>query len=362
MKVETTAGQLASALQIFAGVIQRRNTIPVLSAVKFDGGKLIGTDLDIEATVTLPTIGNLEGAAAVDYFGLASLCRHIERDETVSLAEADGKATLSFNGSEYRMPSYPAADFPAFKEVSGTLTTTHNLGLIAAMRRVGFAISTEETRYYLNGVAIVADPGGSAVVAATDGHRLAMMSLSYAPEGAVGKILPRRLVHLMCRRNIEPSAVTFDADVLSAKLDFPGLSLSAKLIDGNYPDIFRVVPRDPKPRLVVERKPFLRALLRMRSFSEAFFPAVKIETEGRRLKLSRSSSGREAVEYIAIPEVSPTASWATGFNANYLIDALSTLHGETVTFASDDGDASYHPSLMTSPDDPLRVVIMPMRV
>ncbi|WP_166163161.1 DNA polymerase III subunit beta [Chelativorans oligotrophicus] len=358
MKLETTAAQIRSALHILKGVVGRRNTTPVLGTVKFENGQLTGTNLDIEATVALPSIGSQEGTAAIDYFGLAAIAHHIARDETVMVAEEQGIASLSFNGSTYRMPSYPVADFPVFGTVDGPRSSAGNLGLVNAMRRVRFAISTEETRYYLNGVAIVGDREGRPLVAATDGHRLAMLPLPSAPDGSIGKIIPSHLVHLVCRGGIEPDAVIFDEKLPRARFELPGLTISAKLIDGTFPDIFRVVPSSPQPAFSVDRAQLLPVLLRLRAFAYRR-AGVKLEADGSHLKLTMSHLERQATEIV--PLAAAMTPFSAGFNLDYLVDALSVFRGDTVTFAAE-GEASGRPNLMTCTDDPLTIILMPMRV
>lgn len=363
MKMQTTAGQLVAGLRQFRGIIQKRNTIPVLGMVRFRGGHLTGTDLDRELSVTLPTIGSMEGEAVVDYFGLSALAGCIDRDEDLTLTEAEHLATVAFNGSEYRMASCPVGDFPDFREFDGTRTASDNLGLIAAMRRVRFAVSTEETRYYLNGVALLNGPDG-AVVAATNGHRLAMMPLDAMPEGALGSIIPHDTVHWLCANKREPEAVTFDSTAANARFEFQGgVTLSTKLIDGTYPDIFRVIPRDPQPMLTTERERLRRSLFRMREFGSGVGRAVKLTCDGESLTLHMVCTFNERAATEKLPvEQGKAKPFEAGFNIDYLISALSELHGDDVTFAPDRGEMTGSPCLITSTGDPLRIVQMPMRV
>lgn len=369
MKMQTTAGQLVAGLRQFRGIIQKRNTIPVLGMVRFRGGRLTGTDLDRELSVALPTIGTMEGEAVVDYFGLAALAGCIDHDEDLTLTEAEHLATVAFNGSEYRMASCAAGDFPDFRTVEGVRTAADNLGLIAAMRRVRFAISTEETRYYLNGVALLSGPDG-AIVVATDGHRLAMMPLDAMPEGAAGSIIPRDTVQWLCANRREPESILFDGDAgkdataANARFDLPGgVTLSTKLIDGTYPDVFRVIPREPQPMLTMDRERLLRVLKRMREFGSGGGRGLKLSCDGEALTLHLVCpfNHRSAIEKLPV-EQDKAKPFEAGFNIDYLISALSELRGEDVTFAPDRGEATGSPCLITSTDDALRIVQMPMRV
>lgn len=372
MKVETTAGQLRAGLRLFRGIIETRNSIPVLGMVRLADGRLTGTDLDAELSVALPTVGAMQGAAAIDWRGLSALASSLDADETLSLAEADGLATVAFNGSEYRMASLPADDFPDFPAVDGAATASGNLGLVAAMRRIRFAISSEETRYYLNGVALLEAPAGGdgqprALVVATDGARLAAMPVGVLPQGAAGAIVPTDVVSWLCALNREPDVCVFvgvrkDGDGRPrAAFEFAGLRLSAKLIDGTFPDIFRVMPRAPKPVFSADRAQMLRVLTRMAGFAGRPFRAVKL-TGSDILVLTMMEGQNSASERLEIERPQDGgAPFEVGYNVSYLIDALHSLTGERVTFAADDGLTSA-PVLITSDGDGLRVVQMPMRV
>lgn len=363
MKLETTAGQLRAALACMSGIIWRYSTLPILGCVRLEGGRVIATDLDREVSVSLPCVGEMQGAGVIDYRGLASLARHIEGDELLHISETAGEAAVTFNGSDYRMASLPVADFPTFDQPDGPRTMAGNLGLVDALRRVAFCISTEETRYYLNGVALLEGPDGP-IVAATDGHRLAMMPLPSMPEHATGTIIPRGTVSWLLARKAEPTAVTFSVgDQRRSLFEFAGCTIASNLIDGTFPDIFRVIPRDAKPVFSVDRLEALKALRRLHAFgvaSGSAWEAVRLEG-GASLSLSRSRHASQGSEKVSWYGGAPEKPFEVGFNARYLIDILSRLTGEVVTFAAD-GEMVDRPCLITSENDALRTVLMPMRV
>lgn len=370
MKVQTTAGQLRAGLRLFRGIISRHNTVPMLGMVRMADGRLTGTDLDSELSVALPTIGGMEGAAAIDWRALATLAGCIDGDEELTIVEANNLATVSFNGSAYRMASLPVADFPACPAIDGPRTETGNFGLVAAMRRVRMAISTEETRYYLNGVALLDAPDGGALVAATNGHQLAMMPIAAMPEAAAGAIVPRNVVHWLCAQKHEPEAAAFSGVQKGeegwprVRFEFAGMTLAAKLIDGTFPDVFRVVPRDPQAAFSIDRVRLWRVLMRMRDFGGGSRArGVKLSGAGETLTLSLAyaSEGRDATERLPL-DGGASAPFECGFNVDYLVSILSGFTGERVTFAPDRGEAASSPCLITSDDDALRVVLMPMRV
>lgn len=358
VQIETTAGNLKSALAALGGIIERRSTIPVLSTVRIGGGTIEATNLDIHAKVALPTIGKTKGKAAIDYHGLAALARLTPADEHVSINDDDGLATVAFNGSEYRLASLPVSDFPDAGKAAGTRSLTGNMGIVAAMRRVMFAISTEEIRYYLNGVAFMQDADGETCVCATDGHRLAYVPIPAAPNGCAGKIVPRQVVAFLAARKAEPVAITFDTDKPAAHFEFDGLSVFAKLIDGTYPDIWRVIPKEPSPRLTVHRDVTLAALRRIAEFSSDRWRGVKLSAAGDTLTLTAGSGERSAKEIV--PAELQGEPFECGYNVRYLIEALSRFGGDVTLACS--GNIAGEPAALSAVNDSLRVVMMPMRV
>lgn len=357
MRLETTAASLRAAMDLTRGLIGRGNTIPVLATVKIGGGKVTANNLDMQAEIALPTIGTCEGEAAIDASALAGLSRHVRADETVTLSESDGLANISFNGSEYRLASLPASDFPDFDAVEGVIVATDNMGIVNAMRRVRFAASTEEFRYYLNGVCFFKKPDG-VMLCATDGHRLAMVDLPSAPEGSEGKIVPNDCVAYLCARKGEPKAATFEN--LRARFDYDGLTVSAKLIDGTYPDVARINPKDATPHFTVNRSDALAALRRMACFTGSNWRGVKITGSKDGLVLSMKQGEREAVERVAATV--HVARFEAGYNCGYLIDILRHFQADEVTFAAEANCIAGAPALITAEGDALRVVLMPMRV
>jgi DNA polymerase-3 subunit beta len=356
MKVQTTAGQLRAGLRLFKGIISRRNTIPVLGTVLLRDGKLTGTDLDCEISVALPSIGPMEGAAAIDWFALSALANAIDRDDELSLDESDGVARVAFNGSDYRMPSIPPGDFPAFNPVEGVASSTGNLGLVAALRRVRFAICQNETRYYLNGVALLKDADGQAIVVATDGHRVAVMPIDFMPEGAEGGIIPQHVVAWLCVQGLEPDSVVFNGAAARARFEFAGATLATKLIDGKFPDILKVVPAERRPVFEADRLSLLRLFRRMRAFQRHWrYPAAKMSGGAGGLAFTMKDNGFEMRESFDVGEVEP---FEVGFSLIYLIDAMTALRGERVTFHA---GPSGEPWTITSDGDKLWILLMPRR-
>ena len=367
MIAQMTAGHLHTALRSVACSIEKRNSLPVLGCTKIGPDGLTVTNLDIEARVALPTIGAVKEAAVIDYHALTRLTGCIDRDEEISVGSDSDVATVKFSGAEYRLASLPVRDFPDFGEVKGDECQIGNLGLVGAMRRVLFSVSHEDTRYYLNGVSIREKEGGGAYVVATNGHRLAVAEIAYAPANCSGVIIPKSLVAMLARGGREPDALRYDPAGNRIEFSFAGMRLRGKTIDGTYPDFLRVIPKNPTPRVVVERLPLIRALKRLRASMNGAFNAVKLTIHDGMLRLETmghgSAMGQKLLSYESVEcDQLIGAPIEAGFNCHYLIDALHQLRGDCVTFSWDGDDTKSSPCMLTSEGDELTIVQMPMRV
>jgi DNA polymerase III subunit beta len=364
MMMQTTGAHLRAATRMLSGIVDTRPTVPILSTIRIEGDEVTATDLDIEVVAKMPVTGRSTLKAAIDWRALTRLSALLGADEDVSVDEVDGLARLSFNGAEYRIPSAPALAFPSFGPVEGPQTRIGNVGLAGMMGRVLFAVSTEMTRYYLNGVAIVARDGEAPMLCATDGHRMAALPLPFVIDGGIGAIIPHRLARWIAARGVEPERITFADGMPRLRLDYPGgLRVSAKLIDGTFPDVFRVIPTNAEPLLSVDRRSVLRVLRRIIAIdsSRARYTPVKIEAGDGGIVLSSKSADFSAREHVPA-EVHRSGPWSIGVNPFYLRDAVSRLSGDRLNLAAVPGSEGGSPAVLTSDDDPMMILQMPMRV
>lgn len=362
MKIETTTTAFRDALKAVTPIIEPRNTIPILGAVKIEGGKLTGTDLDMQVTASVAGDASPEGSAVLAR-PMLSVLRHVD-DEPVTLQSGDGLADLHFNGATYQLPEYAVADFPDWRKLQKPKRTAlHNVGLAAALQQVRFAVHTEETRYYLNGVCVSENADGTPVLVATDGHRLAMKPIPYGVSGSHGAIIPRKAVDYIISRRAEPQSCLFATKSNLCCFEWPGLTLDSKLIDGTYPDWKRVVPDDLTN--VIEFKPsdWLPSIRRLRLISNTRQRASKITITSDSALIEVNSIEMKGAEKVAAdwPERTPALSrYEVGFNLNYLLDALTQFAAcETVTISGSDPGG---PHIMRGEESDLMIVIMPMRV
>lgn len=261
MKFETSAQIMKSALNTVGRVVERRNTIPILNTVLFERNKIRATDLDIEMQMIVPAT-TATGSAAIDHRSLANIVRHIPDDDRVMIEGGREGVTLTFSAGRYDLPALPPSDFP--DSLSGDLAPVEIDGdkLSKALRFASHFISTEETRYYLNGICL---DGRNAV--ATDGHRL-----GHHPVGsdltAMGRmILPRKAISLICGLPAPKSLHRLTTNI-GAEVRFDGVTIRTKSIDGNFPDWTRVVPENDgaTSMMTVNRREMLAAASRINAF------------------------------------------------------------------------------------------------
>ena len=372
MKTSIERAALLKSLNHVQSVVERRNTIPILSNVLIEARnqelKLTATDLDMEIVESLPADVITAGGTTVPAHMLYEIVRKLPEGSQVQLdgGEGDGRLTIKAGRSRFALSSLPRDDFPAL--AAGDLPHRFmlqpaELGIIIEKAR--FAISTEETRYYLNGIFLhVMEADGKPVLRAvsTDGHRLARVELS-APDGASGMpgvIVPRKAVFELAKLAADardPIEVALSDNKIRFVLD--GIVLTSKLIDGTFPDYARVIPAGNTKLLTVSNKEFAEAVDRVATVSTEKSRAVKLSLARDKLTLSviNPESGTATDEITASYGGEPLE---IGFNARYMLEIASQIDGKDMVFALADSGS---PTLIRDPGD-LRAlyVLMPMRV
>ncbi|MDT0574808.1 DNA polymerase III subunit beta [Croceicoccus sp. F390] len=404
MKARIERATLLHSLSHVQSVVERRNTIPILSNVLIeasaDGGvRLTATDLDLQV-VEMVSDAQVEnpGAITVSAHLLFDIIRKLPDGSQVSLDNVDSRMTVKANRSRFQLPTLPRDDFPSI--VEGDLPTSFRMPttvLAQLIDRTRFAISTEETRYYLNGIFLhVTDDGADGQpalkAAATDGHRLARFTLP-RPDGAEGMpdiIIPRKCVLELRKLLDEWQDSDVRIDLSAAKIRFvlghdgananatgvdgeavnneseqtrtsgkAGIVLTSKLIDGTFPDYSRVIPTANDKLLRLDPKSFFSGVDRVATIATEKTRAVKMTLDKDRVTLSVTSPDNgTAAEEIAADY--GAEGLEIGFNANYLKDILGQIEGDNVELHLADAGA---PTLIRqSSDNPALYVLMPMRV
>lgn len=372
MRLEIERGDLLKALSHVTSVVERRTTIPILSNVmlKASGSTLMfkATDLEREVSESVDATVSQSGTLTVPAHMLHDIVRKLPEGAQIELKRDGDKERLMLTSghSRFSLQTLSAEDFPdlAVGEI-GHEFTIDAPDLKRLIEKTRFAISTEETRYYLNGIYFhTAETGKTKTLraVATDGHRLAQVELP-RPQGADGMpgvIIPRKTVHELARL-LEDSSAKAKVGVSQSKVRFEigNVVLTSKLIDGTFPDYGRVIPHNNDKELKVANAAFMSAVDRVSTIASERGRAVKLNLAKDKLVLSvNNPEGGSATEEIAVSY--GAAPLEIGFNARYLLDIAGQLEGEEAKFLLADPGS---PTMVrdTSNDNAL-YVLMPMRV
>jgi DNA polymerase-3 subunit beta len=372
MKVTVERSELLKSLAHVHRVVERRNTIPILANVllRADRSKLSlkATDLDIEVTDTIAAEVGPSGSTTVPAHMLFDIVRKLPEGAQIVVESSGDRAALAIRAgrSRFTLQTLPEGDFPDL--APGEMThkfTVKAADLKRLIDKTQFAISTEETRYYLNGIYLHVAGSGKAQTlraVATDGHRLAQVEFEL-PNGAAGMpgiIVPRKTVGEV-QRLLEDNDAEVLIELSAGKIRFTvgEVVLTSKLIDGTFPDYARVIPANNDKELVVDKKEFEQAVDRVSTVSSERGRAVKLSITGGKLLLSvtnpDSGSANEEleVEYEADP-------LDIGFNSRYLLDIAQQIESEAAVLKLADPGS---PTLIQDKEPHGALyVLMPMRV
>jgi len=371
MKLTLSRDALLKSLSHVQSVVERRNTIPILANVLIRvtpaGVSLTATDMEIEINESIEAQVGKAGAVTAPAHTLYEIVRKLPEGAPVELSAASaGQLTLASGRSHFKLGCLPVEDFPVMPDSdlkhSFRLSATD---LKALIDRTRFAISTEETRYYLNGIYLhTANENNVSVlrVVATDGHRLARVEMP-APEGSSGipgVILPRKTVGEI-RKLIDENPDEIEIALSETKVRFTlgGIVITSKLIDGTFPDYERVIPSGNDKILEVDARSFAAAVDRVATISSEKSRAIKIGLSSGQVVLSANSpEAGSATEELEAKYEGPSLD--IGFNAHYLLDILQQVEGEGARFVLADATA---PAIIQDVSDTSALyVLMPMRV
>lgn len=371
MKITIERAALLRALNHVQSVVERRNTIPILSNVLMKAEdnvlSMATTDMDLEINESVAANVIEAGATTAPAHTLHDIIRKLpdNTDVTLELNNEGTQMTVTAGRSRFKLSCLPTADFPEIG--AGDLPASFSIpaaDLRALVDRTKFAMSTEETRYYLNGIYVhEADQEGVKVLraVATDGHRLARFEMPL-PEGATGMpgvIIPRKAVGEL-RKLVDDAADTIEISLSESKVrfSFDHIVLTSKLIDGTFPDYQRVIPQGNDKIVEIDAKILTNAVDRVSTISDGKSRAIKIALNGKNMTISASSAeSGSATEEL---EVNGETDIEIGFNAKYLLDITSQIEGEGCRLTLAD---SASPTIIQDNSDPSSLyVLMPLRV
>lgn len=380
MQLSVAVADIRAALAAASRVVERRNTIPILSHVRLaaEGDRLTitATDLDLELRTAIPAEIGQPGATALPGALLHDIVKKLGKSDRLTIAPDGALYRLSSGRSKWHLNALSESDFPDL--TAGEFPTRFSLPTASVKEiadRLSFAISSEETRYYLNGVylhapVIAGEPKLRAV--ATDGHRLSRLTLDQ-PEGAgamPGIIIPRKMVAELAKlaeAHGKGGGGTAEVEVSETKIRFAfgDTILTSKLIDGTFPAYDRVVPITAEHTVTLPRAAFADAVDRVLTVSSERGSAVKIafgsDIGGQLMTLTcvnhDAGSAEEELDNIEIAGRPPEC----GFNARYVLDCLQAIGGDRVVLGLNEPGS---PARLHAPDkdDELLVALMPMRV
>lgn len=372
MRVILERSNLLKSLNHVHRVVERRNTIPILSNVLLNATgaslELKATDLDLE--VTEATAGKVEtaGATTVPAHLLYDIVRKLPDGSEVMLRtdEDGGSMSVVAGRSSFRLQCLPQSDFPELSAGSFShIFRIDSTALKNLIEKTQFAISTEETRYYLNGIYFhTIETGGKLKLrsVATDGHRLARaeMDAPAGSEGMPGIIIPRKTVSELQKLVDDPDvAVTTEVSDTKIRFTIGSVVLTSKLIDGTFPDYQRVIPSGNDKAMTIDRQSFAAAVDRVSTISSERGRAVKLSIADGQLTLAVTNpDSGSATEELAADYASDPIE--IGFNARYLLDVAAQLSGSEARFML--ADAGSPTLIQDTADEHALYVLMPMRV
>jgi DNA polymerase-3 subunit beta len=373
MRFVADRNMLLRALGHITGIVERRNTIPILSNILIgaDASGLLtlrATDLEMEAIETLPARVESPGAVTIPAHTLHDIVRKLPDGAEIHVARKgpDERLKVTAGRASFELAVLAADEFPDMGQAELPYRFKLEGGdLKRLFEKARFAISTEETRYYLNGIYLHRVEGGTVPklrAVATDGHRLAQVETGCpaGTEGMPGVIVPRKAVAEIIKL-LDDGEALVEVSLSQAKIRFAAgdVVLTSKLIDGSFPDYARVIPTANKKLLLLENADLVKAVDRVSTLSSEKGRAVKLNASEGSVVVSASNpeSGSATEE---IPANYKNEPMEIGFNARYLLDIAAQIDGSQTLFKFADGSS---PTLISGEnDDSALYVLMPMRV
>jgi len=369
MKFKISRDTLLKSLNLVAGVVERRQTLPILANVLMvlegEHLSLTGTDLEVELVGRLQVAPGAEsGEVTVPARKLADICKSLPDGSEVDFTVKDSKVTVKSGRSRFTLSTLPAREFPNVEDSMGTHQLTLKQGQLKRLiDRTGFAMAQQDVRYYLNGMLWELNSEQLRVVA-TDGHRLAMCTLpekvKVNGEGDTQVILPRKgvleLARLLMDEEAEIAIVIGSNHIRAMTEDF---TFTSKLVDGKFPDYQRVLPRSPNKIVLGSRLELRQAFTRTAILSNEKYRGVRLKLSENILDILANNPEQEEAEETVSVDYSGEAL-EVGFNVSYLLDVLGVLSGEQIKLSLADPNSSA--LLEESEEGDSLYVVMPMRL
>ncbi len=365
MKLTAAREALLKPLQAVIGVVERRQTMPILANVLLvakDGEvSVTATDLEVELVANADVQVDSPGEVTVPGRKLLDICRALPDDAQIAISQSGEKLSIKSGRSKFSLTTLPAAEFPTVEDISGGKSVgVSQVVLARLLDKTHFSMAQQDVRYYLNGLLL--ETGGKLLRAvATDGHRLALCEVEVdggdAPEQQV--IVPRKGVLELQRLMSGEGDLTIELGTNHIRIQLEGIRFTSKLIDGRFPEYDRVIPQDTSNAMSADRGLFKSALQRTAILSNEKYRGIRLIIRDNNMVLqAHNPEQEEAEEELEIEYDGDEIE--IGFNVNYLLDALGAIESEQIKLALVDGNSS---CLLTEPGkDDCKYVVMPMRL
>ncbi len=365
MKFSAARDVLLKPLQAVIGVVERRQTMPILSNVLLvaKNGSLSVTATDLEVELVAQTEVDVEGEGEITVSGrkLLDICRALPDGATINLSLAGEKLTVRSGPSRFSLATLPAAEFPSVDDIKADQAIEIPQDVLTRLiEKTHFAMAQQDVRYYLNGMLL--ETGGKHLRAvATDGHRLSLCQAEVDGSGLSNQqiIVPRKGVIELQRLLSGEGAVTIELGSNHVRVQLAGIRFTSKLIDGRFPEYERVIPKDSDNELSADKSVLRGGLQRTAILSNEKYRGIRLTIRDNAVVLQAHNPDQEEAEEEL--EVSYSGEEIEiGFNVNYLLDAIGAVDGETVSFSVVDSNSS---CLIKDPaNEDCTFVVMPMRL
>jgi len=366
MKFSIQREDFLKPLQQVIGVVERRQTLPVLGNVLINATKkqikLTATDLEVELQAQLTLSVTEPGDITMPARKLLDICRTLPEEARLDISVNKDRALVRSGKSRFTLSTLPATEFPVVDKIkSAKRITLPQNRLHELIERTAFSMAQQDVRYYLNGL-MLEPAGGILRAVATDGHRLAMCEIEADTGDSGGEqvIVPRKGVqelHRLLEDNDEPVTIEIGSNhirIISSELRF-----TSKLIDGRFPDYTRVIPKNADKQLLVNRDLLRQALTRTSILSNEKYRGIRLDVSENNIKIQAHNPEQEE----AVEEIDATYSeedLVVGFNVTYILEVLNVLDSHDVAVSLSDANSS---ALINQPGmDDCRYVVMPMRL
>jgi DNA polymerase-3 subunit beta len=366
MKFSAERESLLAALQSVIGVVERRQTMPILANLLLvtNGGKLsvTATDLEVELVASANIKPGSDGRVTVPGRKLLDICRSLPEEATLTLTQDGDRMTVKAGKSRFVLATLPAADFPVIDELQQQQKfSLSQADLRRLLDKTHFSMAQQDVRYYLNGLLFDLREQGLRCVA-TDGHRLALCEAALET-GANAKrqiIVPRKGVTEL-QRLLEGGDRELELEVgrSHVRIKRDDVTFTSKLIDGRFPDYEAVIPIGADREVRIDREVLRAALQRAAILSNEKYRGVRVEVSPGQLKISAHNPEQEEAQE-EVEADTKVDGLAIGFNVNYLLDALSALRDEHVVLQLRDANSSA--LVREASNERCRHVVMPLRL